>query len=208
MAASSRAVGLSGSRAGGRLPNFIRHAISNNLALVALRFDPEMKIGVPSANPSGAPRPTRTTGSPLSTALAMCFWRACEVIEPYGACPCVKKTGEPAEAKLVPDQKGEVGLERRILAELFAAISAVLDDRHRGNRARQDFPSRPLDRDLEGFHAVEPDTHGSGCARQAAGVHLRQIGVLVRGNIEQRRFAHMIAAAEDAAVAPGGHIAH
>ena len=109
MAASSRAVGLSGSRAGGRLPNFIRHAISNNLALVALRFDPEIKIGVPSANPSGAPRPTRTTGSPLSTALAMCFWRACEVIEPYGTWPSVMKPASRPRPSLCRTRKARSG---------------------------------------------------------------------------------------------------
>ncbi len=41
-----------------------------------------MKSAVPSANPSGAPRPTRTTGNPLNTAFSMIFARACEVIEP------------------------------------------------------------------------------------------------------------------------------
>jgi hypothetical protein len=79
IAARSPAVGLSGLRAAGRLPSFIRHAISSTLASVAVRFDP--KIDVPSANPSGAPRPTRTSAQHRPFHM---FWRACDVIEPYG----------------------------------------------------------------------------------------------------------------------------
>jgi hypothetical protein len=38
-------------------------------------------------------------------------------------------------------------------------------------------------------------------------VHLRQIGVSVSGDIEQHRLAHMVDAAEDAAMAAGGNVA-
>jgi hypothetical protein len=41
------------------------------------------------------------------------------------------ETGEAAKAKLVLDEKREVGLERRVLAEFLAAISAILDNRDR-----------------------------------------------------------------------------
>ena len=57
IAAFSAEVGLSGSAAGGKAPNFIMAAISNRRALVAVRFEPAITSDEPSAKPSGAPRP-------------------------------------------------------------------------------------------------------------------------------------------------------
>jgi hypothetical protein len=44
MASVSGAVGLVGSTAVGKLPNFIKHAINNNRALVAVRLVPAMGL--------------------------------------------------------------------------------------------------------------------------------------------------------------------
>jgi hypothetical protein len=58
----------------------------------------------------------------------------------------------------VLDEKRQVGLECRVLAEFFAAISAILDNRDRRDGIGQDLAFRPLDGDLDGFHAVAPAT--------------------------------------------------
>ena len=47
-----------GSAAGGKLPNFIRQAISSSRAFVAVRFEPPMKDGIVQRNKSlGVPAP-------------------------------------------------------------------------------------------------------------------------------------------------------
>ena len=90
-AAASSAVGRSGLAAGG-LQNFIRQAISNSRALVAVNFEPPIKAGLSSGtNPEVLPRPTRTTGSPLCTARSISLVRAFEALLPYGAKPSITK---------------------------------------------------------------------------------------------------------------------
>ena len=42
------------------------------------------------------------------------------------------------------DEKRQVGLECRVLAEFFAAISAILDNRDRRDGIGQDLAFRPL----------------------------------------------------------------
>ena len=113
----SALVGLSGSCAGGRLPNFSRHAISRKRALFAVRLAAAIWKSVGSAKPIGAPRPVMATGMPLNVALRNSCMRCVRRRAAVGHQPLNHEAGEEAKAELVLDRGHQVDLRRGVVAD-------------------------------------------------------------------------------------------
>src|SRR5205807_1480813 len=99
----------------------------------------------------------------------------------------------------------KIVLERRIVAEIFFDIAAVLDDRYRWNGLGQNFSLQSLDRNLDDLAAMTPGANRPHFSRQAGDVHLGEIGVLVTWNIKQLWSSDVVDAPENAAMTSRGH---
>ncbi len=92
--------------------------MSSSRALVAVRLVAAIWKSCGSAKPSGALRPTLATGRPLNAAFNISLWRAVEGGVAVRHEPFDDDAGQHAERQLMFDGGDEIGLERRIVAEL------------------------------------------------------------------------------------------
>ena len=125
MASSSALVGLSGSFAAGRLPNFSRQAISRNRALLAVRLVAAIWKSVGSAKPMGAPRPVHGDRDAAERSLEHQLVARVRRRPTVRHQPLNDEAGEQAETELVLDRGDQVDFRRGVVSVAHPGVAAV-----------------------------------------------------------------------------------